>query len=323
MKRWWMTPSFHTSVDTIPVETQSLLIEIGKSSSANNIFKIPSNDLAMIESEDNFSPKLYAVILPLIDFKQGFRATLYGNEGGYPAVNKHLGIRLESGDNNIVSNHIQNAIYIGVGTNPYDLLSESYDTVARTMGTFQTRKIKKIPPGLDSFGYCTWDAFYSKVNSENVVSGVQSLSSIGYPPRFVIIDDGWQSTTSKVDIKEQNPQTSGNTEMMNSKQQQPESSSTVETLHEAAESLTGTPISGDLATQQLKSTSDSPFIKFAAGIISKFYTNYVENGKPDSCPVRLWSFLSQTVLKATLIEFFAKNTDFSKRLSSWKVIFYY
>lgn len=45
----------------------------------------------------------------------------------------------------------------------------------------------------------------------------------------------------------------------------------------------------------------------------------MEQGAPDSCPVKLWAALSQnSILKEKLIDFFDSQTDFSKRLTSWK-----
>ena len=53
--------------------------------------------------------------------------------------------------------------------------------------------------------------------------------------------------------------------------------------------------------------------------VSGFYTKYVEQGAPDSCPEKLWAALSQnSILKEKLIDFFDSQTDFSKRLTSWK-----
>lgn len=46
---------------------------------------------------------------------------------------------------------------------------------------------------MDYFGWCTWDAFYQEVTQEGVESGLQTLAAGGTPPKFVIIDDGWQS----------------------------------------------------------------------------------------------------------------------------------
>ncbi|WP_348243384.1 Sip1-related alpha-galactosidase, partial [Salmonella enterica] len=46
---------------------------------------------------------------------------------------------------------------------------------------------------LNWFGWCTWDAFYTDVTEEGVKQGLESFEIGGIPPKFVIIDDGWQS----------------------------------------------------------------------------------------------------------------------------------
>ena len=45
-----------------------------------------------------------------------------------------------------------------------------------------------------NLGFCTWDAFYSSVDSDKVSSGLDSLSDAGVTVKYVILDDGWQST---------------------------------------------------------------------------------------------------------------------------------
>jgi len=52
---------------------------------------------------------------------------------------------------------------------------------------------------LDYFGWCTWDAFYTDVDVDGVHSGLESLAAGGTPARFLIIDDGWQSTGRDTD----------------------------------------------------------------------------------------------------------------------------
>lgn len=55
-----------------------------------------------------------------------------------------------------------------------------------------------MPSFLDWFGWCTWDAFYTDVTAEGVDEGLKILSEGDTPPRFVIIDDGWQQIGSEV-----------------------------------------------------------------------------------------------------------------------------
>lgn len=307
IKRWWMAPSFHSSASTIPVESQLLLIEID-SSASDAFYKLPS-----INNQQNhvsFPSKKYAVIAPLIDFDTGFRVTLFGSQGGPAAADGNLAVRLESGDDDIKASVIRDALYIAAGNDPYQLLATAYRSIAARMGTFRTRS-QKIPPlGIDSFGFCTWDAFYSSVSSDSVLQGVDSLASIGFPPRFLIIDDGWQSTSAQ------------KTSIVTDESKEITGKHTRIEVEETAMStnLTGTPMTGLLASEQMASQEQSPLERLGVRLVSQFYSEMVERGAPDSWPVKLWAKLSQTVLKDKLIDFFALQTDFSKRLTSWKVL---
>ncbi|KAK2996412.1 hypothetical protein RJ639_010621 [Escallonia herrerae] len=104
---------------------------------------------------------IYTVFLPLLEGQ--FRAVLQGNE------QNEMEICLESGDNAVETNQGLYLVYMHAGTNPFEL-----------------------PSFLDWFGWCTWDAFYTDVTAEGVEEGLKSLSEGGTPPRFLIIDDGWQ-----------------------------------------------------------------------------------------------------------------------------------
>lgn len=126
-----------------------------------------------------------------------------------------------------------------------------------------------------------------------MMQGVQSLLDVGIPPKFVIIDDGWQSTCQT------------------GKHRQP-------VLDKLDGELSGAQIDGSLAADKM-AASESPIIRWVTSLVSTFYTEMVEKGEPDSWGVRLWAFLAHTVLKDKLIDFFALQTDFSRRLSSWKV----
>ena len=148
--------------------------------------------------------------------------------------------------------------------------------------------------GNDGFGYCTWDAFYSSVTSEKVETALESLRKIGAPPKYVIIDDGWQSVANMGENRE-------------------------ETLGDDGE-LSGAQIDGGLAAEKIiqsrsKSTKN-PFSKLcnwvlalATKIVTSFYTDVVEKAPPDDWSVKLWTFISRTLIKNALIDFFAKQTE--------------
>ncbi|XP_057770328.1 probable galactinol--sucrose galactosyltransferase 2 [Salvia miltiorrhiza] len=170
-KLWWMTQRMGTCGRDIPLETQFMLVE-------------STDD----EREDR--PTIYTVFLPLLEGQ--FRAVLQGNE------RNELEICLESGDNAVETNQGHYLVYMHAGTNPFEVINQAVKAVEKHLQTFQHREKKKMPSYIDWFGWCTWDAFYTDVTAEGVEEGLKSLSEGGTPPRFLIIDDGWQQIGSEV-----------------------------------------------------------------------------------------------------------------------------
>lgn len=72
------------------------------------------------------------------------------------------------------------------------LASAGVATAARLSGGAKPLSEKRLPPSLDVFGWCTWDAFYSSVSARGIAEGLSSLHKGGIFPRTLIIDDGWQ-----------------------------------------------------------------------------------------------------------------------------------
>ncbi|XP_073306209.1 probable galactinol--sucrose galactosyltransferase 2 [Primulina huaijiensis] len=173
-KLWWMTQRMGTCGKDIPLETQFMLVE--------------SKDTCEGERED--APTIYTVFLPLLEGQ--FRAVLQGNE------KNELEICLESGDNAVETNQGLHLVYMHAGTNPFEVINQAVKAVEKYLQTFQHREKKKLPSFLDWLGWCTWDAFYTDVTAEGVEEGLNSLSKGGTPPRFLIIDDGWQQIGSEV-----------------------------------------------------------------------------------------------------------------------------
>ncbi|CAN1774580.1 Galactinol--sucrose galactosyltransferase [Linum perenne] len=79
------------------------------------------------------------------------------------------------------------------GDDPYSLLKDAVKAIKSHLGTFKLLEEKSPPEIVDKFGWCTWDAFYLKVNPKGVWEGVRGLVEGGCPPGMVLIDDGWQS----------------------------------------------------------------------------------------------------------------------------------
>ncbi|THF98073.1 probable galactinol--sucrose galactosyltransferase 1 [Camellia sinensis] len=170
-KMWWMTQRMGSCGKDIPFETQFLIVETHEGSQLGE------------ESEDQSA--LYTVFLPILE--GDFRAVLQGN------ANNELEICLESGDPAVDGFEGSHLVYVGAGSDPFDVITSAVKTVERHLQTFCHRDRKKMPDMLNWFGWCTWDAFYTDVTAEGVKQGLESFEKGGIIPKFVIIDDGWQS----------------------------------------------------------------------------------------------------------------------------------
>ncbi|KAK4799097.1 hypothetical protein SAY86_024462 [Trapa natans] len=174
-KLWWMTQRMGTCGKDIPLETQFMLVEC------------KNGDEDGGEQDD--SPTIYTVFLPLLEGP--FRAVLQGNE------KNELEICLESGDTAVETDQGVHLVYMHAGINPFEVINQAVKAAENHMQTFLHREKKKLPNFLDWFGWCTWDAFYTDVTAEGVDEGLKSLSEGGTPPKFLIIDDGWQQIENK------------------------------------------------------------------------------------------------------------------------------
>ncbi|KAJ8759679.1 hypothetical protein K2173_009771 [Erythroxylum novogranatense] len=172
-KLFWMIPRVGDSGSDVPAETQMLLMELIQKPSQNEPISSPS----------------YALFLPALDGE--FRSSLQGNSSN------ELELCVESGDPAIVTSQSLKAVFVNHGNHPFDLMKESMKILADQTGTFAVRETKQVPGILDCFGWCTWDAFYQKVNPQGIKDGLKSLSDGGTPPKFVLIDDGWQDTVNE------------------------------------------------------------------------------------------------------------------------------
>ncbi|XP_062160527.1 probable galactinol--sucrose galactosyltransferase 2 [Alnus glutinosa] len=172
-KMWWMIPRVGDSGSDIPIETQTLLLEVREAPGFG-----ASNETTS-----------YIIFLPVLDGE--FRSSLQGNSSN------ELQFCVESGDPAIVTSESLKAVFVNYGNHPFDLINESMKILEKQLGTFTLRETKQMPGMLDWFGWCTWDAFYQEVNPQGIRDGLKSLSEGGTPARFLIIDDGWQDTTNE------------------------------------------------------------------------------------------------------------------------------
>ncbi|KAL7103130.1 hypothetical protein ACP275_08G162000 [Erythranthe tilingii] len=174
-KIWWMIPRVGKSGRNIPVETQMLLLE--------------TKDEKSSISKDSNPNTTYVLFLPVLDGE--FRSSLQGN-----AANE-LQVCVETGDSTVIASKCLEAVFVNHGKNPFELINESMKILQKYSGTFALKETKQMPGMLDLFGWCTWDAFYHDVNPQGIKDGLKSLSEGGTPPKFLIIDDGWQDTTNE------------------------------------------------------------------------------------------------------------------------------
>ncbi|KAH6794320.1 Raffinose synthase family protein [Perilla frutescens var. hirtella] len=176
-KLWWMAQKMGDKGRDIPLETQFLLVETKEGSH--------------LEADGGVGDEnkiVYTVFLPLIEGP--FKACLQGNAAD------ELELCLESGDFDTVGSTFTHSVYISSGIDPFATIHDAIKAVKLHLGTFRLRHEKKLPGIVDYFGWCTWDAFYQEVTQEGVEAGLQSLEAGSTPPKFVIIDDGWQSVGS-------------------------------------------------------------------------------------------------------------------------------
>ncbi|GMY07992.1 stachyose synthase-like [Fagus crenata] len=118
--------------------------------------------------------KSYVIIIPIIE--GSFRSALH------PGTDGHIMICAESGSTQVKASNFDAIAYVHVSDNPYNLMKEAYSAVRKTVSNL-----------VDKFGWCTWDAFYLTVEPAGVWHGVNDFVKGGVSPRFLIIDDGWQS----------------------------------------------------------------------------------------------------------------------------------
>ncbi|XP_034673802.1 probable galactinol--sucrose galactosyltransferase 2 isoform X4 [Vitis riparia] len=174
-----MIPRVGKSASEIPMETQMLLLEVREESALDDE---NSSDMT---SESTF----YVLFLPVLDGP--FRTSLQGTSENV------LQFCVESGDPSVQASQVLEAVLINSGDNPFELLKNSIKILEKRKGTFAHIEHKKAPPHLDWFGWCTWDAFYTEVNPQGIREGLQSFLEGGCPPKFLIIDDGWQETINE------------------------------------------------------------------------------------------------------------------------------
>ncbi|XP_066371328.1 probable galactinol--sucrose galactosyltransferase 6 [Miscanthus floridulus] len=165
-KLWWMSQRMGDKGGDVPHETQFLLVESRGAGAGEDA--------------------AYVVFLPLVE--GAFRASLQGGAG------YELELCVESGDADTLAASFERALFVGAAeSDPFAAIAGAGTAAKSALKTFRVRAEKKLPGIVDYFVWCTWNAFYQDVTQEGVEAGLRSLVAGGPPPKFVIIDDGWQS----------------------------------------------------------------------------------------------------------------------------------
>lgn len=159
-KTWWSTQWVGKSGSDLQMETQWVVLDVPEI-------------------------KSYVIIIPLID--GAFRSALHPGENGA------VMICAESGSSRVIGSRFNSIAYVHVSDNPFNLMKEAFCAVRVHLNTFKLLEEKIKPSVCGKFGWCTWDAFYLTVEPAGVWQGVKEFNNGGVSPRFVIIDDGWQS----------------------------------------------------------------------------------------------------------------------------------
>ncbi|XP_058082285.1 stachyose synthase [Magnolia sinica] len=159
-KTWWSTMWVGSNGSDLQKETQWALLNV---------------------------PELRSYVLILPSIEGSFRSALQ------PGPDGHVMIYAESGSTKVKSSSFDAIVYVHISENPYNLMKEAYSALRVHLNTFRLLEEKSVPSLIDKFGWCTWDAFYLAVDPVGVWHGVKDFINGGIAPRFLIIDDGWQS----------------------------------------------------------------------------------------------------------------------------------
>ncbi|KAK6120141.1 hypothetical protein DH2020_046047 [Rehmannia glutinosa] len=165
-KTWWSTQWTGKSGSDVQMETQWVMLDVPEI-------------------------KSYVVVIPIIE--SSFRSAIH------PGTDGHMLICAESGSSHVKASSFESIAYVHVSDNPYTLMREAYTAVRVHLNTFRLIEEKSPPPLVNKFGWCTWDAFYLTVEPAGIWHGVKEFADGGLSPRFLIIDDGWQSINNDGD----------------------------------------------------------------------------------------------------------------------------
>ncbi|WP_309120470.1 Sip1-related alpha-galactosidase [Paenibacillus sp.] len=156
-KDWWTRPHVDPNLSALPPRTLSLLWRTSDGAYAH---LLPTTG-------DAFRTDLRGLAAG------GFEARVSAFQGGFATVSTA-------------------AFVVSRGADPYALVEGNVALgLAAADALAKPRAEKSYPEPLDYLGWCSWDAFYQKVDAEGLLAKTGELAEAGLPVRWVMIDDGW------------------------------------------------------------------------------------------------------------------------------------
>lgn len=154
-KDWWVRPAFFTEITCMPDRTQLLLFRI----------------------EDT-----YFAVLSVCG--EECRTDMCGTDKG-------ITVRVSSNAGN--RNRINEiSLVIAAEKNPYLSCEKAVKTALGSLGkSSMYREARHYPELFESFGWCTWDAFYHCVSHDRIMEKMKEFEEKQLPVKWVLIDDGW------------------------------------------------------------------------------------------------------------------------------------
>lgn len=156
----------------------------------NSLDQIPAKSYFVLVKDD----ENYTVLFCLSH--QDISASLCGTEEG-------VVLELISGSSSDAEK-MRNVLLCLRGNHLYPTIQQAMKlalSLTGGMGKLLEDKLAS-PPWLDSLGWESGIAMGAKVSHKNIVDSVKDLVDAGYPPGFVLIDEGWQSLV--VNAKDKN-----------------------------------------------------------------------------------------------------------------------
>ena len=120
-----------------------------------------------------------------------------GLTGELGAAGHELRVSLSSGAPGHAPRRVP-LLALASGADPYALPGRALGAGLSAGGhAGRLRQGKQLPEALAHLGWCSWNAFGTKVTAAGVIDAARSLAAAGVPVRTILVDDGWQQTRER------------------------------------------------------------------------------------------------------------------------------